>query len=130
MQTNLLGKSVCIDDCGTIAEICCVYTNDRGKLMIAAMEKKRGVITTHLARRVQVIINQNFYVKIYYTPEQKIRVIKTVRELTQTGLQDAKNLVEGYPGEVKVLTDLTIQDAERAVKIIKENKLEGTIGQD
>lgn len=49
---------------------------------------------------------------------QKIQVIKVVRQLTDLGLKEAKELVEGAPAAVK--TGLTKEDAEAAKKQLEE----------
>ena len=49
---------------------------------------------------------------------QKIQVIKVVRQLTDLGLKEAKELVEGAPNPVK--TGLSKEDAEAAKKQLEE----------
>jgi large subunit ribosomal protein L7/L12 len=50
--------------------------------------------------------------------EKKINVIKVVRSATGLGLKEAKDLVEGAPGEVK--TALPKEEAEELAKLLKE----------
>lgn len=49
---------------------------------------------------------------------QKIQVIKAVRELTSLGLKDAKDLVDGAPGNVK--EGVSKEDAEAAKAKLEE----------
>ena len=49
---------------------------------------------------------------------EKIKVIKVVRELTNLGLKEAKELVEGAPKEV--LTDVSKEDADAARQKLEE----------
>jgi large subunit ribosomal protein L7/L12 len=51
--------------------------------------------------------------------DKKIQVIKVVRALTNLGLKEAKDLVEGAPKPVK--TGVTKQEAEDAKKQLEEN---------
>ncbi len=50
--------------------------------------------------------------------ESKINVIKAVRELTQLGLKEAKDLVDAAPKPV--LENVSKADAEKAVARLKE----------
>ena len=50
--------------------------------------------------------------------DKKIQVIKVVRQLTDLGLKEAKELVEGAPNPVK--TGLSKEDAEAAKKQLEE----------
>ncbi len=50
--------------------------------------------------------------------DQKIQVIKAVRELTGLGLKEAKDLVEGVPKPVK--EKVSKEEAEKAVAKLKE----------
>ena len=50
--------------------------------------------------------------------EKKIQVIKVVRELTNLGLKEAKDLVEGAPKPVK--TGVTKEEAENIKKKLEE----------
>src|SRR2546427_10625508 len=50
--------------------------------------------------------------------EKKIQVIKVVRELTNLGLKEAKDLVEGAPKAVK--TGVTKEEAENIKKKLEE----------
>ena len=50
--------------------------------------------------------------------DKKIQVIKVVRELTNLGLKEAKDLVEGAPKPVK--TGVTKEEAENIKKKLEE----------
>jgi large subunit ribosomal protein L7/L12 len=50
--------------------------------------------------------------------DKKIQIIKTVRELTNLGLKDAKDLVEGAPKPLR--TGVTKEEAETAKKKLEE----------
>ena len=61
---------------------------------------------------------QKFDVILKAGGDKKISVIKVVRELTNLGLKDARDLVEGAPKTVK--TGLSKEDAEAAKKKLEE----------
>jgi len=59
-----------------------------------------------------------FTVTLTAVGESKINVIKAVRELTQLGLKEAKDLVEAAPKPV--LENVSKADAEKALARLKE----------
>ena len=59
-----------------------------------------------------------FTVNLTAVGESKINVIKAVRELTQLGLKEAKDLVDAAPKPV--LENVSKADAEKAVTRLKE----------
>ena len=59
-----------------------------------------------------------FTVTLTTVGESKINVIKAVRELTQLGLKEAKDLVDAAPKPV--LENVSKADAEKAVARLKE----------
>jgi large subunit ribosomal protein L7/L12 len=59
-----------------------------------------------------------FTVNLTQVGESKINVIKAVRELTQLGLKEAKDLVDAAPKPV--LENVSKADAEKAVARLKE----------
>jgi large subunit ribosomal protein L7/L12 len=59
-----------------------------------------------------------FTVTLTAVGESKINVIKAVRELTQLGLKEAKDLVDAAPKPV--LENVSKADAEKAVARLKE----------
>ena len=59
-----------------------------------------------------------FTVNLDAVGESKINVIKAVRELTQLGLKEAKDLVDAAPKPV--LENVSKADAEKAVARLKE----------
>ncbi len=59
-----------------------------------------------------------FTVTLTQVGESKINVIKAVRELTQLGLKEAKDLVDAAPKPV--LENVAKADAEKAVARLKE----------
>ena len=60
-----------------------------------------------------------FKVTIEAIGENKVPVIKAVREVTNLGLKEAKELVESAPGAV-VAEDVTKEEAENVKKKIEE----------
>ena len=66
-----------------------------------------------------------FTVVLESAGEEKIKVIKAVRELTSLGLKDAKDLVDGAPKNVKEAVDKTA--AEEAKKKLEEAGAKVTI---
>ena len=61
----------------------------------------------------------SFDVVLKVIGDKKIQVIKVVRALTNLGLKEAKDLVEGAPKTVK--TGVTKEEAEEAKKQLEEN---------
>ena len=59
-----------------------------------------------------------FTVNLAAVGESKINVIKAVREITQLGLKEAKDLVDAAPG--KVLENVSREDADKAAAKLKE----------
>ncbi len=59
-----------------------------------------------------------FTVNLTAVGESKINVIKAVRELTQLGLKEAKDLVDAAPKPV--LENVSKADAEKAIARLKE----------
>jgi large subunit ribosomal protein L7/L12 len=59
-----------------------------------------------------------FTVNLSAVGDSKINVIKAVRELTQLGLKEAKDLVDAAPKPV--LENVSKADAEKAVARLKE----------
>jgi large subunit ribosomal protein L7/L12 len=66
-----------------------------------------------------------FTVVLESAGEEKIKVIKAVRELTSLGLKDAKDLVDGAPKNVKEAIDKAA--AEEAKKKLEEAGAKVTI---
>lgn len=59
-----------------------------------------------------------FTVLLTAVGESKINVIKAVREITQLGLKDAKDLVDAAPKNV--LENVSKEDADKAAAALKE----------
>jgi len=66
-----------------------------------------------------------FTVTLAAVGESKINVIKAVRELTQLGLKEAKDLVDAAPKPV--LENVSKADAEKAINRLKEAGATATI---
>jgi large subunit ribosomal protein L7/L12 len=60
-----------------------------------------------------------------FDPAKKINVIKVVREITQLGLKEAKDLVEGAPKPVK--ENVSKEEAEAIKKKLEEGGAKVTI---
>ena len=98
--------------------------------LIADMEKKFGVTAAAPVAAVAagaggggaaaapVEEQTEFTVTLTQVGESKINVIKAVRELTQLGLKEAKDLVDAAPKPV--LENVSKADAEKAVARLKE----------
>ena len=67
----------------------------------------------------------SFDVELTSSGDTKIAVIKVVREITQLGLKEAKDLVDGAPKMVK--TGLSKADADAAKKKLEEAGAKVTI---
>jgi large subunit ribosomal protein L7/L12 len=63
-------------------------------------------------------VKTEFTVVLTAVGDSKINVIKAVRELTQLGLKEAKDVVEGAPKNI--LENVSKEDAEKAAAKLKE----------
>ena len=81
--------------------------------LIKAMEEKFGVSAAAPAEE-----QTEFTVMLASFGENKVNVIKAVRELTGLGLKEAKDLVDGAPKPVK--EGVNKADAEAAKKKLEE----------
>jgi large subunit ribosomal protein L7/L12 len=95
------------------------------KALVETLEKELGVSAAApvgvavAAGPVAVVEEQTeFDVILTAFGEKKIEVIKAVRELTQLGLKEAKELVEAAPKTVK--TGVTKEDAAAAKKKLED----------
>ena len=93
--------------------------------LITEMEEKFGVsaaaavaMPAAAAAAVPAEEKTEFDVHLSAAGEQKVNVIKAVREITGLGLKEAKDLVDGAPKVVKEA--LPKADAEAAVKKLVE----------
>ncbi|MCC7116145.1 MAG: 50S ribosomal protein L7/L12 [Burkholderiales bacterium] len=95
--------------------------------LIKAMEDKFGVSAAAAvavaapaagAPAAAVEEKTEFTVMLTATGENKVNVIKAVRELTSLGLKEAKDLVDGAPKAVK--EGVSKADAEAAKKKLEE----------
>ena len=95
--------------------------------LIKAMEEKFGVSAAAAvavaapaagAPAAAVEEKTEFTVMLTATGENKVNVIKAVRELTSLGLKEAKDLVDGAPKAVK--EGVSKADAEAAKKKLEE----------
>jgi len=94
--------------------------------LIKAMEEKFGVsaaaavaVAAPAAAAAAVVEEQTeFTVMLTGIGENKVNVIKAVRELTGLGLKEAKDLVDGAPKAVKEAVSKA--DAEAAKKKLEE----------
>jgi len=94
------------------------------KALVEALEKELGVSASApmmamaaagpAAPAAVVEEKTEFDVILEAAGEKKIEVIKAVRELTNLGLKEAKELVEGAPKTVK--TGVSKEDASAALK--------------
>lgn len=95
------------------------------KALVETLEKELGVSAAApvgvavAAGPVAVVEEQTeFDVILTAFGEKKIEVIKAVRELTQLGLKEAKELVEAAPKTIK--TGVTKEDAAAAKKKLED----------
>lgn len=96
--------------------------------LVKAMEKKFGVSAAAPVAMAMAPMTgggeaaaeekTSFDVEIKEAGSQKIAVIKVVRELTQLGLKEAKDLVDGAPKKVK--EGVKKQEAEEMKKKLEE----------
>ncbi len=96
--------------------------------LVKALEEKWGVSAAPAAVAVAGAVGgapaeaaeeqTEFDVELTEAGGQKIKVIKAVREITQLGLADAKNLVEGAPKVVKEA--VSKEEAEEIKKKLEE----------
>jgi large subunit ribosomal protein L7/L12 len=91
--------------------------------LIKALEEKWGVSAAPIAvagaagpaaAPVEAKVEQTeFNVELTSAGDKKINVIKVVREITNLGLADAKNLVEGAP---KMIKEAVSKDEAESIK--------------
>jgi len=92
--------------------------------LVKALEEKFGVSAAALAAPVAAEASAgkeektSFDVILKAAGDQKINVIKLVKEISGLGLQESKALVEGAPKPVK--TGLKKEEAEELVKKLQE----------
>ena len=92
--------------------------------LVKALEEKFGVSAAAMAvaggggGASQVEEKTSFDVILKVSGDQKINVIKAVKEATGLGLKEAKDLVDGAPKPIK--TGLKKEDAEELVKKLQE----------
>ena len=84
-----------------------------GGVMMAAAPAAGGAAAAPAEEKTQ------FDVVLKTAGDKKIQVIKVVRALTNLGLKEAKDLVEGAPKPVK--TGVSKEDAETAKKQLEES---------
>lgn len=92
--------------------------------LVKTLEKKFGVSAQMMAAAgpaaggATAEEKDSFNVELKSAGEQKIQVIKAVKELLGLGLKDAKDLVDGAPAVLK--EDVKKEDAENMKKMIEE----------
>jgi large subunit ribosomal protein L7/L12 len=92
--------------------------------LIKEVEEKFGVSAAAVA--VAAAAEQSeFNVILLSAGEQKVSVIKAVRELTNLGLKEAKDLVDGAPKAIK--EGVSKADADAALKKLIEAGATGEI---
>ena len=88
--------------------------------LVKVLEEKFGVSASAMASAApaagagETEVKDSFTVVLKSAGDQKINVIKAVREITGLGLKEAKDLVEGAPKPVKA--DLKKADADEVKK--------------
>jgi large subunit ribosomal protein L7/L12 len=88
--------------------------------LIKEIEEKFGVSAAAVA-----VAAAGFNVVLLSAGEQKVSVIKAVRELTALGLKEAKDLVDGAPKVIK--EGVSKADADAALKKLIEAGATGEI---
>lgn len=94
--------------------------------LVKALEEKWGVSAAPVAvaggaapaAAAPVEEQTEFSVELTAAGDKKINVIKAVREITNLGLADAKNVVEGAPKMIK--ESVSKQEAEEIKKKLEE----------
>lgn len=91
--------------------------------LVKAMEEKFGISAAAPAaaageKATAEEVKDSFAVVLKATGDQKINVIKVVREVTGLGLKESKDLVEGAPKQVK--DGLKKEEAEELKKKLEE----------
>lgn len=90
--------------------IVAIYQHEDKLLAVVQMDVS-GMLTTQTMESLTINVDDHYAVDIYWSPEQKIRAIKTVREITGLGLKEAKEMVE-MANPVRVAKRLTMQEAQ------------------
>jgi len=103
----------------TVLELAELVKDLEGKFGVTAAAPVAVAASPSGAAAAQVAEEKtSFDVVLTHAGDKKIQVIKVVRELTNLGLKEAKDLVEGTPKVVK--TGVTKEEAENIKKKIEE----------
>ena len=86
--------------------------------LVKAMEEKFGVSAAAPVEGAAAAEKTEFDVVLKEAGDQKIKVIKVVREATGLGLKEAKDLVDNAPKTIK--EGLSKEEAEKLEAAIKE----------
>ena len=86
--------------------------------LVKALEEEFGVSATAAVAAAEVEEKTEFDCILKDVGSEKIKVIKTVRELTGLGLKEAKDLVDNAPKPIK--EGLPKEECEKIVAMFKE----------
>ena len=86
--------------------------------LVKACEEEFGVSAAAGAGAAAAEEKTEFDVELTATGDQKVKVIKVVREVTGLGLKEAKDLVDGAPKVLK--TEVSKEEAEGIKKQLEE----------
>ena len=86
--------------------------------LVKACEEEFGVSAAAGAGAAAAEEKTEFDVELTATGDQKVKVIKVVREVTGLGLKEAKDLVDGAPKVLK--TEISKEEAEGIKKQLEE----------
>lgn len=121
--TNLLDQAVFYNDIE--CKICAIYQKDNC-ICFGLMDNK-GQLFFDIPPSSVTINEQKYTAFIFYNPDKKISIIKTIRELVSVGLAEAKYYVENGGSIIKIKNNLTYVEAEEMLKHIERNGHEGKI---
>ncbi len=95
-----------------------ILESELGIKPAAAMAAAPAAAATAAAEEAPAEEKTEFTVQLTAVGDQKINVIKAVREVTQLGLKEAKDLVDAAPKPV--LENVSKEDADKAAAKLKE----------
>ncbi len=126
LVTNLLDRLV--QNGERMARICAIYDNK--DILLVALTYEDGTIDTVKLNECKFIHEKVFSVVAFWSMDQKIRMIKTIREHQGMDLKTAKDYVEANYGKVVVKGNLTVEEAEEIKRRVRMEGFECEVRKD
>ena len=122
MITNLLDKTVVPYDTNIVGRICSIKDN-----LEVVFVSQDGVF--HVTNLVHLRLHENrdYYVCFTWQPDTRIRAIKTLREIANLDLKEARDFVDNHSYRLKAKENLTYDEALRTKQQIESNGFKAEI---